>query len=68
MKAIDPNLNATDADINDDNRTSLSEIFLFANQTVMTWCAEYNHTQTPQHWVGANIDEDDAYIDDGYYY
>ncbi|MFX0051674.1 MAG: C13 family peptidase [Candidatus Hodarchaeota archaeon] len=67
MKAIDPNLNATDADINDDNRTSLSEIFLFANQTVQDWCTYYSHTQHPQRWVGATIDEDDAYIDDGYY-
>ena len=75
IRALDPDFNAPDADTNpSDNRVSLYEMFVFANQSV--WVRnnelteeelEYGGLQVPQRCVGTAISDYDSFIYDGYY-
>jgi hypothetical protein len=72
--ALDPDFNASDADTNSDDRVSLYEMYLYANQTTIdiwtqrseAWKAE-NPMAKPQRWVGTGISDSETYIYDGYY-
>ncbi|MHA2245414.1 MAG: C13 family peptidase [Candidatus Hodarchaeales archaeon] len=66
--ALDPDLNATYADDNSDNRTSLYEMWDYAYDYVMALNTIYSKVQDPQRWVGSSIGNDSLhYIYDGYY-
>jgi len=65
-RAIDPDLNANDADENSDGRVSLYELYEYAYDFV-TIIQGYDD-QHPDRWVGTTIGLDDNdYIGDGYY-
>ena len=65
--AIDPDLNASDADNNSDNRISLYELYKFAYDYVTITYGNSTSGQDPQRWLGTLINDNSSYIYDGHY-
>ncbi len=67
-RGLDPNLNADDADVNNDNKVSLYELFNYCVDFIDDNLDHSIYPQDPQRWVGTAIGDDaNSYIEDGYY-
>ncbi len=73
IKALDPDLNANDADSNCNGRTSLDEFYDFAEAYVnslepfKTWIFGRRYYQTPQQYIGSSFSSYSTYFGDQYY-
>ncbi len=64
-KGLDSDMDADDADTNNNNKVSLFELFNYCVDYINTLESQYNFTQDPQRWVGTEIGNDaNAYIGD----
>ncbi|MBD3191251.1 MAG: hypothetical protein GF308_11435 [Candidatus Heimdallarchaeota archaeon] len=63
-RGLDPDLDASTADTNNNGKVSLRELFLFC----VDFVDDYTYSsQDPQYWVGNSVNQFSTYIGDEYY-